>query len=256
METAGGNSPLLLPVIATTVPVVTFYEKAATQKNVYLSKRKNSIMKKILSLILSLLPTCLLFAQAQEGVVAYQKTQQPAAIIHLPYPSDVVNDAMDDYLSKKGTRSDQLKGFKSFRNTRLSENDTLYADLYFKVTRMSRDEKEKTTIYLMVGMPNEGIAQRNPSPSITTEQAKEVLNQLAPVIEAFNLERMIKEQNELIIKEEARYKGLVKEGRDLDEKRSDIEKKISANRLDQEKQTTEVNRQKQALALLVDQRKN
>lgn len=213
-------------------------------------------MKKILLLALSLLPAYLLFAQAQEGVVAYQKTQQPAAIIYLPYSSDVVNDALDDYLSKKGSRSDQLKGFKSFRNTRLSENDTVPADLYFKVARMSREEKGKTTLSLLVGMPNEGIAQRNPSTSITTEQAKEVLNQLVPVIEAFNLERMIKKQNESIIKEEARYKSLVKEGDDLNERRSDIEKKILANRQDQEKQTTEVNRQKQALALLVDQRKS
>lgn len=213
-------------------------------------------MKKILFLALSLLPASLLFAQAQEGVVAYQKTQQPAALIHLPYSADVVNDALDGYLSKKGTRSDQMKGFRSFRNTRLSPNDTLYADLYFKVTRMSRDEKDRSTIYLLVGMPNEGIAQRNPSTSITVEQAKEVLNQLAPVIVAFNLERLIKEQNDVVIKEEARYKSLVKEGGDLDERRSDIEKKISANRLDQEKQTTEVNRQKQALALLVDQRKS
>lgn len=213
-------------------------------------------MKKILFLALSLLPACLLFAQAQEGVVAYQKTQQPAAMIHLPYSSGVVNDAMDDYLSKKGTKSDHLKGFKTFRNTRLSENDTVYADLYFKVTRMSREEKEKTTVYLLVGMPNEGIALRNPATSITTEQAKEVLNQLAPAIEAFNLERMIKEQNEVVIKEETRYKSLVKEGGDLSERRADIEKKILANRHDQEKQTTEVNKQKQALALLVDQRKN
>lgn len=213
-------------------------------------------MKKILFLSLFSLSTCLLFAQAQEGVVAYQKTQQPAALIHLPYTQEVVNDAMDDYLSKKGTKTDQLKGFKSFRNTRLSENDTVYADLYFKVARMSRDEKDKTTVYLLVGMPNEAIALRNTSSSITVEQAKEVLNQLAPAIEAFNLERMIKEQNAAVIKEEGRYKSLVKEGGDLIEKRSDIDKKISANRQDQEKQNSEVHRQKQALAQLVDQRKS
>ncbi|HEY1113447.1 MAG TPA: hypothetical protein VGE66_07790, partial [Chitinophagaceae bacterium] len=201
------------------------------------------------------LPPCLLLAQAQEGVVAYQKTQQPAALIHLPYSQDVVNDAMDDYLSKRGTRTDQLKGFKSFRNTRIPGKDTVYADLYFKVNRMSRDEKEKTTVYLLVGMPNDAIALRNASTSITVEEAKEVLNQLAPAIEAFNLERMIKEQNAVVIKEEGRYKSLVKEGGDLSERRSDIEKKIIANQQDQEKQNSEVNRQKQVLAQLADQRK-
>jgi hypothetical protein len=213
-------------------------------------------MKKLMFLFLLLLPASLLFAQAQEGMVTYQRNQQPAAVIQLPYSPDVVNDAMDDYLSKKGSKSDQLKGFKTFRNTRLSVDDTVYADLYFKVNRMSRDEKDKTTVYLLVGMPNEGIAQRNPSASITVEQAKEILNQLAPAIETFNLERMIKEQNDVVIKEEGRYKNLVKEGGDLNERRSDIEKKIIANRHDQEKQDTEVNKQKQVLAQLVDRRKN
>lgn len=207
-------------------------------------------------LFLLLLPASLLFAQAQEGMVAYQKTQQPAAVIQLPYSPDVVNDAMDDYLSKKGSKSDQLKGFKTFRNTRLSADDTVYADLYFKVNRMSRDDKDKSTVYLLVGMPNDGITQRNPSASITVEQAKDILNQLAPAIETFNLERMIKEQNDVVIKEEGRYRSLVKEGGDLNERRSDIEKKITANRHDQEKQDAEVNKQKQVLAQLVNQRKN
>lgn len=213
-------------------------------------------MKKIMFLLLLLLPASLLFAQAQEGVVAYQKTQQPAALIHLPYASDVVNAAMDDYLSKKGTRSDQLKGFKTFRNTRLSGNDSVYADLYFKVTRMSRDEKDKTTVYLLVGMPNEDIAQRQPSHQLTVQQAKDVLDNLAPAIEAFNLEQLIKEQNDVVIKEEKKYIGLIHEGSDLNKRRSDIERKIIANQHDQEKQTTEVNKQKQALAQLVVQRKS
>lgn len=212
-------------------------------------------MKKLLFLLLSLLSASLLFGQAQEGMVPYQKTQQPAALIHLPYSPDVVNEAMDDYLSKKGAKSDQLKGFKAFRNTRLSQNDTVFADLYFKIVRMSRDEKNKSTIYLLVGMPDDDIALRNPSSRLTVEQAKEMLNQLAPVVEAFNLERQIREQNDVVIKEEGRYKNLVKEEGDLNERMRDIEKKITGNRQDQEKQHAEVSKQKQALALLVDQRK-
>lgn len=212
-------------------------------------------MKKMMFLLMLLLPASLLFAQAQEGVVAYQKTQQPAAFIHLPYSPGVVNDAMDDYLSKKGTRSDQLKGFKTFRNTRLSDNDTVYADLNFKVARMSRQDKDKTTVYLLVGMPNTAMAQRQPAHPLTVVQAKAFLDHLVPVIEAFNLEQLIKEQNDVVIKEEKKYNGLIHEGSDLNKRKSDIESRIIDNQQHQEKQDAEVKKQKQALAQLVVQRK-
>jgi len=38
----------------------------------------------------------MIYGQAQEGTVEYQKNQQPAAVIELAYTPDIVNAAMND----------------------------------------------------------------------------------------------------------------------------------------------------------------
>ena len=88
------------------------------------------------------------------------------------------------------------------------------------------------------------------------EQARDYLNGLVPAIDAYNLEQQIKEQNAMVIKAESKYKGLQDDGEDLVKKRENIEKKIEENKRDQQKQMTEIENQKQKLALLSSQRKS
>ena len=212
-------------------------------------------MKKMIILSFLLLAMNFLFAQAKEGLVTYQKTQQPAAVIDLPYSPDLINTVMNDFLSKKGSTGSDIKGFKTYRNTQFGQNDSMNADLYFKVERASRKEKEQSTVYLMVGVPNEDIATRNPGTHFGMEQAKDFLNNLVPVMQAYKLELQIKEQNDVVIKEEKKSKTMMNDGVDLTKKKYDIERKIEDNKQGQDKQNAEVERQKQALALLVNQRK-
>jgi hypothetical protein len=88
------------------------------------------------------------------------------------------------------------------------------------------------------------------------QEAKDFLNELIPVMDAYNLELRIKDQNDLVSKEEKKYKNLVEDGNDLDKKRASIENKISDNKKDQMKQGSIVDQQKQNLASLVNQRKS
>jgi hypothetical protein len=211
-------------------------------------------MKKI-ALSFYLLIICgFAFSQAREGVVEHQKSQQPAALIELPYNQNIVNDAMNDYLSKKGkSKGNDLKGFITFRNTGLLQNDSANADLYFKVERKSRQEKETSVIYLLLTTPKEG-AQANVH-YMDMEQAKSYLNDLAPAIESYNLELLIKDQNEKLLKAESKYKDLSEENTDLEKKRTGIDKKIAENKSDMNNQVAEIAAQKQKLSVLVNQRK-
>lgn len=212
-------------------------------------------MKKI-SLSLTLLVfTTIVHAQASEGTVAYQKSQQPAAVIELPYSPDVVNAAMKDYLSKKGrSKGNDLKGFTTYRNTHLRPNDSANADLYFKVDRKSRQEKETSVISLLLTLPKEGTTGN--VHYLNMEQAKGYLNELAPAIEAYSLELLIKDQNEKVIKAESKYKDLSDETIDLEKKRMGIEKKLLENNYETKTQVTEVETQRQKLSSLVSQRKS
>ena len=207
-------------------------------------------MKKIMLLSPLLLFVSFLFGQASQGLVTYQNKQQPAAVISLPYSAELINMVMNDYLSKKGSKASDIKGFKTYRNTRLMDNDSTGADLYFKIDPANTKDKVQSTVYLMVGVPNEDIANRNPGAQFTMEQAKTFLNNLLPVMESYKLEIQIRDQNDLVIREEKKSKSITDDGLDLTKRKGDLDRKIEAN-----KQDTEVEKQKQALSLLINQRK-
>ncbi|HYE54173.1 MAG TPA: hypothetical protein VD996_04990, partial [Chitinophagaceae bacterium] len=191
------------------------------------------IMKRTIILICLLFASVIMYGQARDGWVESQKKQQPAAVIELPYTPDVVNAAMNQHLSKKGrSRSTDMKGFTTFRNTQIVQNDSSNADMYFKVERKSRREKEITVVSLLVGTPPEGTTT-DTLRYLNMDQAKLYLNELAPAIDAYNLELLIKDQNVSLTKAETRLKTLVTEGADLLEKRASIDKKIDDNKAEQ-----------------------
>ena len=212
-------------------------------------------MKRIMLLAALVVIVNFLFAQASEGLVTYQKKQQPAAVISLPYSVEMINMVMNDYLSKKGSKASDIKGFKTYRNTRLMDNDSTGADLYFKIEPANRKDQVQSTLYLMVGVPNEDVANRNPGAQFNMNEAKTFLNNLIPIMESYKLEIQIRDQNELVIREEKKSKSITDDGLDLTKKRGDLDRRIEGNKQDQDKQNVEVEKQKQALALLINQRK-
>jgi hypothetical protein len=136
------------------------------------------------------------------------------------------------------------------------DNDSTSADLYFKIDPANTRDKVQSTVYLMVGVPNEDIANRNPGAQFTMEQAKTFLNNLLPVMESYKLEVQIRDQNDLVIREEKKSKSLTDDGLDLSRKKFDLDRKLEGNKQDQEKQNAEVEKQKLALSLLITQRKS
>jgi hypothetical protein len=214
------------------------------------------IMKKIILFLSLLLASVFVYGQAYEGAVQYQKGLQPAAVIELRYAPSIVNAAMDDYLSKKGkSRANDIKGFSTFRNTQPLQNDSVNADLYFKTERKSRKEKEVTVVSLLV-LPNTQQTNAGNLHYLDMNDAKDYLNGLAMAIDAYNLELTIKDQNDAVIKAEAKYKNLTNEGEDLENKRTGIEKKIADNKNDQLQQLKEIENQKQKLTQWISQRKS
>ena len=146
-------------------------------------------MKQIIIAIGALMMTLTTMAQATEGTVEYQKKQQSAAVLELPYPPDVVTSALNEFLSKKGkSKATDLKGFTTYRNTDQLSGDSANADLYFKIERKSRKEKQTTVVSLLL-TPFIGTAPDSGINYLTMEQAKSYLDQLIPTIEGYNLEQ-------------------------------------------------------------------
>ena len=146
-------------------------------------------MKKSLLIIIALVAFRLsTFSQAQayEGKLDYQKTLQQVAIIEVPYKDGIVEDAIKDYLAKKGLKSSNSKGFDVFRGAKLDDSDADPSDLYFKIDRKKKD-KDYTVISLLATKANQDILTRPATDSTgQTEKAKAFLNNLVPYIDAHN----------------------------------------------------------------------
>jgi len=212
-------------------------------------------MKKAILSFCLLVLVSIAYGQAQEGAVSFKKRQQPAAVIELPYAPSIVMAALNDHLSKKGrSKTTDLKGFTTYRNTAPVGNDSANADLYFKVERKSRQDKATSIVSLLLTMPTEGTEMVNQQ-HLNMDEAKAYLDELAPAIEAYNLELQIKDQNGAVTTAETRYKNLTNEGADLQKRKEELDRKIHNNKMEQQTQLNEIELQKQKLATKVSERK-
>lgn len=197
-------------------------------------------MKKSFILFVSLVMAGMAYAQpkASEGKAEFQKTQQPAAFITVPYPDGVVEDAIADFMTKKGIKSSSTGGYKVYRNYNLAGNDH-NSDLYFKVDRKSRSEKDVSIVSMLVAKTAEDIKTRklNDSTGTGLEGAKELLDEMAPTFEAYNLELQIKEQEAVVKKAQKKYDDLVSDQKDGEKKMRNLEDKLAQNKKDQVKQS-------------------
>lgn len=213
-------------------------------------------MKYAISVLLITLCFSQAYSQAVEGTVEQSNNNLPAAVIELPVAPDVATAAMKDHLSKKGkSRTTDIKGFVTFRNTDSIPSDSTTADLYFKVERKSRREKEFSLVSLLLTTPGSNTASPTKTRHLNMEEAKAFLNELQPAIIAFDLERQIKEQNEMVIKEETRYRHLDEERTELIKRQESMGQKILDKQNEQQSQKIEVEKQKQILTELVTKRK-
>ena len=192
---------------------------------------------------------------ATESKVDLDKGPKTAAVIAIPYTEEVVENAVKSYMSKKGHRSDKSKGWMLFRGTKINDRDVEVVDLYFKVERKSRKDKDESWVYLIVGRPGENVGMRTAEDRHQLENGKELLNSMVAMIKATGLEASIAEQEEIVKKEERRLKTLEEDQRDLEKRIKNLEEKIAESKVDQRKQTDELSKQRATLEGLKARRK-
>ncbi|GAC1452139.1 MAG: hypothetical protein NVSMB7_14820 [Chitinophagaceae bacterium] len=220
-------------------------------------KKPTTDMKKSFILFFSLIVAGMAIAQPQatEGTAEFQKTTQPAAIIELPYAANVVEKAIADYMLQKGSKGNDTKGFKTFRGYKLRDSQDYTSDLYFKIDRKSRKEKDITVVSLIVGKNGEDVKTRSAPGNSGIDGAKDLLNDMVASIDAYNLELQIQDQDDVVKKAQKKYDGLVDDQKIYEKKIKNLEDKIEQNKRDQEKQQEEMKKQQDTLEMLRGKRK-
>ncbi|HTI08506.1 MAG TPA: hypothetical protein VL832_08105 [Puia sp.] len=173
--------------------------------------------------------------QAFATKIDYQKTQQSAAGIQLAYESGSVEDAVKEYMTKKGYKSASSKGFIVFRAATLDSTDTEGSDLYFTVARKSRKEKDITLITLLPTKKQEDILARAQTDDPRIEKAKSFLDNMAPFIDAYEVQLQLNSQTEVVKKAEKKLNSLLSDENDLNKKIRRLQDDSAQNKKDQVK---------------------
>ncbi|MGE5108327.1 MAG: hypothetical protein ACM3H8_12325 [Sphingobacteriales bacterium] len=208
-------------------------------------------MRKVILLAALFFISRIVLAQSYEGTVEYQKNKQLAAVIELPYPPGIVEDAIKDKMKRMGYSGKENKGFVTFKGVRDSNGKEM--DYVIRVERKSRKEKDESVVYLFgQGATIDMVKTGNGS---DMDILKSQLNKMRPDIEAYDLEIQITDQQETIKKAEKKYDNLQDDQKNLEKKLKKLQDDIEDNKNDQENQKKEIENQKKVLGTLKSKRK-
>jgi hypothetical protein len=209
------------------------------------------------------LTTCLLFtvfiitvslAQSRYVFIEFKDAQKPAIANEYPYPEKTVANAIDDKMGKLGYKGKESKGFIIYKGVTLSQLGSQSYDMYFKIDRKSKRDKENTSVNLMLAKGNEIFVTESDDAS-TISNAKIFMDSLDIAIEAYDLEQQIASQESDFNKAQKKYQGMLDDAEKLQKSKKKIEKDIEDNLKDQKNQQSEVEKQKQIFETLKSKRK-
>ena len=186
------------------------------------------------------------FAQSQYVFIDFKDARRPGIQNEYPYPEKTVSNAIEDKLKKLGYKSKDSKGYTIYKGVMLPELGNQPYDLYFKIDRKSKKDKDVAVVNMLVSLGNE-IFISDSSDSRVISNAKTFLDNLIPSIAAYDLQQQISNQQDAVSKAEKKYKSLQNNADDLQKKKKRIEQDIEDNTKDQKNQQNEIDTQKQLL---------
>lgn len=194
------------------------------------------------------------FAQSRYSFIDFNKAKQPAIVNDYIFSDNTVTKAIDGKMEKMGYKGKESKGFMVYRGVMIAELGPGPYDLYIKVDRKSRKEKDASSLTMMLSKGNEVFVSDIDDP-VLMGNAKAWINKMDSTIIAYDLEMQIKSQEDLVKSAEKKYRTLVDDGDDLVKKKKRLEEQISENTKDQQQQRNEIEKQKQLYDALKGKRK-
>jgi hypothetical protein len=206
-------------------------------------------MKKITLLLIAFAITHFAMAQAYDGSVDYLKKSQAAVIAEYKYPQETVEKTLKDKLERLGLKVKSSKGFLVAYNAVIGSVSSNQMEYAFQVDRKSKREKETTVIFMVMNVNDVNATADNAS------KAKDFLNELAPAIDALNVDNMVADQTTLLEKAEKKNKNLQDDITSLEKKIRNYQDDLAKTKKQQDDQVKEVQRQQEILETIKAKRK-
>jgi hypothetical protein len=201
-------------------------------------------MKNITALLLACFIYHAAFTQSTVTSVSYNKSNQTALMLELPYDQEVSEGFIVTNLKKTGYepetkgslfwKNNKINGFYIFKGIRLEGADQPL-DLYFKVERKSRKQKDQSIIYMLVSKGNEAFISSGSDDEVYNA-SKRFLNGFLEQSAVYKLDLDIKTQENVVKEAEKKLTRLQDEEKSLNKKIEDLQNNLKKNRENQETQ--------------------
>jgi hypothetical protein len=191
-------------------------------------------------LLMIVLVTGIIAARAQSSstTIQFNDKMRAALVLELPNSATDVEGTILQKLKETGYnhetqghlfwKKNKIDGFYVFNNVVLPSLSNQKLDMYFKVVQKNKEEKNSSTLYLLVSSGNENFASPDGDTTLWNS-SKMFLNSFVEKTTAYSLEQNIKHQ-ENTVKE---FRNKLTE---LQDQEKDLAEKIRQNQEDQKNQ--------------------
>ena len=211
-------------------------------------------MKKITVVFTLLLFVQQTFSQTF-GELDWQKTKLPATIVEVPQSASVTEAAIKQKFTQYGFTGKESKGVTVYRGVRIPQISTELIDVYVKVERKGRKDKEECMVYFAIAKPDGMFIKPGVSDAAIVASVSNYSLNFGTWAEAEALERDIKNSEDGLKSAEKKGTDLQDEAESLVKRKKKLEDDIEENRKNIEKQKIEVENKRRALDLLRAKRK-
>jgi hypothetical protein len=201
-------------------------------------------------------------AQAYEGSISYNKKNQQAFVIEYAYSPDAVQNAFVKKMESMGYKSreekglfNRDKGFLVFSGAIVPDIISAGMDYFVKVERKSRKDDNSAVLYMVIN-DKAGANVFSTFDADGISHAKNFLNNLAPDVEAANLELQIIAQQDVVTKAQKKLKRLQDDKTDMEKKIKKLQEDSDNNVKEQGKAQKDIENQQKALDDLRAKRKS
>ena len=181
------------------------------------------------------------YSQMYESKIDYNRTQQAAVVSEYNYPEQIVEKTLRDKLEHMGYKIRSSRGFLVISNATLSNISSKPMEYAFKVDRKSK--KEKDLAVLSAVMIENGVN----ATAENTAGLKSFLTELIPSIEAVNVDFMVNEQYNAVVKSQKKLKNLQDDQSSLERKVRNLQDDLKKNAREQDDLQKQITKQQEVL---------
>lgn len=204
------------------------------------------------------------YSQSEATSIEFNKTMKPTLRLELASSQSDVEGTILEKLKQAGYKpettgaffwkNNQIDGFYVFKNIMLPKVSAKALDMYFKVVPRNAEEKNNSTLYMLVSTGNENFASPQGDTTLWGSSTR-FLNGFVSNTVAYSLEQSIEKQEEIMAAAQKKLTSLQNDEKDLNEKLRKTQEELQANQRSQADQQVELDQHKKSLETLKAKRK-